>query len=173
MQAQPGAGGDVGALAGDVRRPLEGERQVFVRVFGAARGRLAVAAVGQAERARGLARRGRRLLTQSAAALVMLLFLAYLADRASRLELGLGSLWHGSSKLLLLLAIAIYGVQPSLQIIRFKWMLNLLAVVRQALGSLDRFERIVKLLGLVASAPGFNTLPDLIAVTAAQARLRL
>lgn len=39
-------------------------------------------------------------------------------------------------------------------------MLNLLAVVRQALGSLDRVERIVKLTGLVASAPGFNQQPQ-------------
>jgi enamine deaminase RidA (YjgF/YER057c/UK114 family) len=34
--------------------------------------------------------------------------------------------------------------------------LNLLAIVRQELGSLDRVERIVKLLGFVASAPGFG-----------------
>ncbi|MBS1253559.1 MAG: hypothetical protein MAG451_02608 [Anaerolineales bacterium] len=39
-------------------------------------------------------------------------------------------------------------------------MLNLLAVVRQALGSLDRVERIVKVTGLVASAPGFNQQPE-------------
>ncbi len=39
-------------------------------------------------------------------------------------------------------------------------MLNLLAVVRQALGSLDRVERIVKVTGLVASAPGFNRQPE-------------
>ena len=39
-------------------------------------------------------------------------------------------------------------------------MLNLLAVVQQALGSLDRVERIVKVLGLVASAPDFNRQPE-------------
>lgn len=39
-------------------------------------------------------------------------------------------------------------------------MLNLLAVVLQALGSLDRVERIVKLTGLVASAPGFHQQPQ-------------
>ncbi|MFQ5340600.1 MAG: RidA family protein [Anaerolineae bacterium] len=39
-------------------------------------------------------------------------------------------------------------------------MLNLLAVVRQALGSLDRVERVVKVTGLVASAPGFNRQPE-------------
>jgi enamine deaminase RidA (YjgF/YER057c/UK114 family) len=38
--------------------------------------------------------------------------------------------------------------------------LNLLAVVRQELGSLDRVERIVKLLGFVASAPGFGRQPE-------------
>jgi len=38
--------------------------------------------------------------------------------------------------------------------------LNLLAVVRQELGSLDRVERIVKILGFVASAPGFGRQPE-------------
>jgi enamine deaminase RidA (YjgF/YER057c/UK114 family) len=38
--------------------------------------------------------------------------------------------------------------------------LNLLAVVRQEIGSLDRVERIVKLLGFVASAPGFGRQPE-------------
>jgi enamine deaminase RidA (YjgF/YER057c/UK114 family) len=40
--------------------------------------------------------------------------------------------------------------------------LNLLAIVRQELGSLDRVERIVKLLGFVASAPGFGRQPEVL-----------
>jgi enamine deaminase RidA (YjgF/YER057c/UK114 family) len=39
-------------------------------------------------------------------------------------------------------------------------MLNLLAVVKQELGSLDRVERVVKVLGFVASAPGFGRQPE-------------
>jgi enamine deaminase RidA (YjgF/YER057c/UK114 family) len=34
-----------------------------------------------------------------------------------------------------------------------------LACLRQALGSLDRIERILKVIGYVASAPGFNDQP--------------
>lgn len=41
-------------------------------------------------------------------------------------------------------------------------MLNLLAVVKQELGSLDRIERIVKLLAFVSSAPGFGRQPEVI-----------
>lgn len=40
--------------------------------------------------------------------------------------------------------------------------LNLLAVVNHELGSLDRIERIVKLLGFVASAPGFSRQPEVL-----------
>lgn len=40
--------------------------------------------------------------------------------------------------------------------------LNLLAVVKRELGSLDRVDRIVKVLGFVASAPGFNRQPEVI-----------
>jgi enamine deaminase RidA (YjgF/YER057c/UK114 family) len=40
--------------------------------------------------------------------------------------------------------------------------LQLLAVLRAELGSLDRVERIVKLLGMVNCAPGFNDTPKVI-----------
>jgi enamine deaminase RidA (YjgF/YER057c/UK114 family) len=38
-------------------------------------------------------------------------------------------------------------------------MLNLLSLIRHAAGSLDRVERVVKVLGFVASAPGFGDQP--------------
>jgi enamine deaminase RidA (YjgF/YER057c/UK114 family) len=37
--------------------------------------------------------------------------------------------------------------------------LNLLATTRQALGSLDKVKRVVKVLGMVSSAPGFTDQP--------------
>ena len=37
--------------------------------------------------------------------------------------------------------------------------INCLAAVKQALGDLDRVDRVVKLLGFVSSAPGFNDQP--------------
>jgi enamine deaminase RidA (YjgF/YER057c/UK114 family) len=40
--------------------------------------------------------------------------------------------------------------------------LNLLAVLRAELGSLDRVTRVVKLLGMVNCAPGFNQTPAVI-----------
>ena len=40
--------------------------------------------------------------------------------------------------------------------------LQALACLKQALGSLDRVERIVKVVGFVASAPGFNDQPKVI-----------
>jgi enamine deaminase RidA (YjgF/YER057c/UK114 family) len=40
--------------------------------------------------------------------------------------------------------------------------LNLLAVLRAELGSLDRVTRVVKLLGMVNCAPGFNQMPAVI-----------
>jgi enamine deaminase RidA (YjgF/YER057c/UK114 family) len=40
--------------------------------------------------------------------------------------------------------------------------LNLLATVRAALGSLDRVKRVVKVLGMVASAEGFGDQPKVI-----------
>jgi enamine deaminase RidA (YjgF/YER057c/UK114 family) len=40
--------------------------------------------------------------------------------------------------------------------------LNLLAVLRAELGSLDRVVRVVKLLGMVNCAPGFNQTPAVI-----------
>ncbi|WP_020619872.1 RidA family protein [Paenibacillus daejeonensis] len=40
--------------------------------------------------------------------------------------------------------------------------LNLLAILRQHLGDLDRIERMVKMLGFVNSAPGFNEQPAVI-----------
>jgi enamine deaminase RidA (YjgF/YER057c/UK114 family) len=40
--------------------------------------------------------------------------------------------------------------------------LNLLAVVRDALGGLDRVERIVKLNGYVNSAPDFDRQPEVV-----------
>jgi enamine deaminase RidA (YjgF/YER057c/UK114 family) len=41
-------------------------------------------------------------------------------------------------------------------------MLNLLGTVKTSLGDLDRVERIVKLLGMVNVAPGFNQTPAVI-----------
>ncbi len=41
-------------------------------------------------------------------------------------------------------------------------MLNLLSVVKQHIGDLDRIERVVKVLGFVASAPGFNNQPEVV-----------
>jgi enamine deaminase RidA (YjgF/YER057c/UK114 family) len=41
-------------------------------------------------------------------------------------------------------------------------MLNLLSVVKQHIGDLDRIERVVKVLGFVASAPGFNSQPQVL-----------
>jgi len=38
-------------------------------------------------------------------------------------------------------------------------MLNLLAVLKQQIGDLDKIEQVVKLTGYVASAPGFNQQP--------------
>ncbi len=38
-------------------------------------------------------------------------------------------------------------------------MLNLLSLIRDAVGSLDRVARVVKVLGFVASAPGFGQQP--------------
>ena len=40
--------------------------------------------------------------------------------------------------------------------------LSLLATVRDALGSLDRVRQVVKLLGMVNCAPGFNRTPEVI-----------
>jgi len=40
--------------------------------------------------------------------------------------------------------------------------INLLALVRQALGDLERIEQVVKLQGFVASAPGFNRQPAVV-----------
>jgi len=40
--------------------------------------------------------------------------------------------------------------------------LNGLAVLREAIGSLDRITRIVKLVGFVASAPGFHDQPKVV-----------
>jgi enamine deaminase RidA (YjgF/YER057c/UK114 family) len=40
--------------------------------------------------------------------------------------------------------------------------LNLLATMRRELGSLDEVARIVKLLGMVNSAPGFNQMPAVV-----------
>ena len=40
--------------------------------------------------------------------------------------------------------------------------LNMLATVRQALGSLDRVRQILKVLGMVHSAPGFGRQPEVI-----------
>ncbi|MBK8049398.1 MAG: RidA family protein [Anaerolineales bacterium] len=39
-------------------------------------------------------------------------------------------------------------------------MLNLLSLIRDAVGSLDRVARVVKVLGFVASAPGFGQQPS-------------
>ncbi len=41
-------------------------------------------------------------------------------------------------------------------------MLNLLAQTRDALGSLDQVDRVIKVLGFVAAAPGFTALPAVI-----------
>ena len=40
--------------------------------------------------------------------------------------------------------------------------INLLALAREALGDLERIERVVKLQGYVASAPGFNRQPAVV-----------
>ena len=40
--------------------------------------------------------------------------------------------------------------------------LNHLAVIKQALGDLDRVERIVKLIGYVNAAPGFTQMPQVV-----------
>jgi enamine deaminase RidA (YjgF/YER057c/UK114 family) len=54
-----------------------------------------------------------------------------------------------------------YGVEEGYQAARLT-MLNILATVKDALGDLDRVERVVKVLGLVASAEGFNQQPNVI-----------
>ena len=41
-------------------------------------------------------------------------------------------------------------------------MLNLLSVIKHEIGDLDRIERVVKVLGFVASAPGFNNQPEVL-----------
>jgi enamine deaminase RidA (YjgF/YER057c/UK114 family) len=41
-------------------------------------------------------------------------------------------------------------------------MLNLLSVVKQQIGDLGRIEQVVKVLGFVASAPGFNGQPEVL-----------
>lgn len=41
-------------------------------------------------------------------------------------------------------------------------MLNLLSVVKQQIGDLDRIERVVKVVGFVASAPGFGNQPEVL-----------
>lgn len=41
-------------------------------------------------------------------------------------------------------------------------MLNLLSVIKQAIGDLDRIERVVKVVGFVASAPGFGNQPEVL-----------
>jgi len=41
-------------------------------------------------------------------------------------------------------------------------MLNLLSVIKEHIGELDRIERVVKVLGFVASAPGFNSQPQVL-----------
>ena len=41
-------------------------------------------------------------------------------------------------------------------------MLNLLSVVKQHIGDLDRIERVVKVLGFVASATGFGNQPEVL-----------
>lgn len=40
--------------------------------------------------------------------------------------------------------------------------LNCLSVIKAAVGSLDRIERVVKVTGFVASAPGFNAQPKVV-----------
>lgn len=41
-------------------------------------------------------------------------------------------------------------------------MLNLLSVVKQQIGDLDKIERVVKVVGFVASAPGFGNQPEVL-----------
>jgi len=41
-------------------------------------------------------------------------------------------------------------------------MLNLLSVVKQHIGDLDRIQRVVKVVGFVASAPGFGSQPEVL-----------
>lgn len=41
-------------------------------------------------------------------------------------------------------------------------MLNLLSVLKQQIGDLDKIEQVVKLTGFVASAPGFNQQPAVV-----------
>lgn len=41
-------------------------------------------------------------------------------------------------------------------------MLNLLSIVKQQIGDLNRIEQVVKVLGFVASAPGFNGQPEVL-----------
>jgi enamine deaminase RidA (YjgF/YER057c/UK114 family) len=41
-------------------------------------------------------------------------------------------------------------------------MLNLLSILKQKVGDLDRVEQVVKVLGFVASAPGFNNQPEVL-----------
>lgn len=41
-------------------------------------------------------------------------------------------------------------------------MLNLLSVVKQQIGDLDKIERVVKVVGFVASAPGFGNQPQVL-----------
>lgn len=41
-------------------------------------------------------------------------------------------------------------------------MLNLLSIVKEQIADLDRIERVVKVLGFVASAPGFNNQPEVL-----------
>ena len=40
--------------------------------------------------------------------------------------------------------------------------MNLLSVIKEHIGDLDRIERVVKVLGFVASAPGFNSQPQVL-----------
>jgi enamine deaminase RidA (YjgF/YER057c/UK114 family) len=40
--------------------------------------------------------------------------------------------------------------------------LNLLSIVKQQVGDLERIEQVVKVLGFVASAPGFNSQPEVL-----------
>jgi enamine deaminase RidA (YjgF/YER057c/UK114 family) len=57
------------------------------------------------------------------------------------------------------------GAEVSLEVARGEariCILQGLACLRQALGSLDRIERVLKVTGFVASAPGFNGQPKVI-----------
>lgn len=57
------------------------------------------------------------------------------------------------------------GAEVSLDVARGEarlCMLQGLACLKQALGSLDRIERVLKVVGFVASAPGFNMQPKVI-----------